>query len=237
MQGGGFPQSMNGSQSAQAPYPAQPAQPGWPQQAVQPYAQQPSSQPAWHQQPPQQHAMQPQPQSHAQASQPAPSSNAPGISMGLGGFGVGLPGVGGLGNVNTAALNKRVNSMSPAMVFVFFVVAIAVGFLFDVVFTFVHIPYGRYIWYATTVLPFAGAGMLGALWTRAGKTAVITAAVIASLVYGACDIGLGVVLGGGGGISLAYIINLAAFSIGISLFGGVGGAIRGAKQKESVTGG
>jgi hypothetical protein len=67
---------------------------------------------------------------------------------------------------------------------------------------------------------------------------VMTAAVIASLLYGVCDIGLGIALGGaGGGMSLAYIINLAAFSVGISLFGGIGGAIRGAKQKESVTGG
>jgi hypothetical protein len=155
--------------------------------------------------------------------------------MGLGGFGVGIPGIGGIGHIDTAGLNKRAGSMSPALVPVFFLVAILVGFAFDIVFTFVHVPYGRYIWYATTLLPFALAGMLGALWTRAGKTPVMATAVIASLFYGAADIGLGVALGAtSGGITLAYVLNLAAYSVGISLVGGTGGAIRGAKQKESV---
>lgn len=223
-QAGGYPQQAQAHAYAQpAPAPYAPAAPmGWPRQAVQPYPQapQPYSQP------------QPQPQAAPPAQQ-----DAPGLSLGLGGFGVGIPGVGGLGNVNTAGLNKRAGSMSPAMVFVFFGAAIAIGFLFDVVFTFVHVPFGRYIWYATTILPFALAGMLGALWTRSGKTMVFAVAVVASLIYGMCDIGLGVALGAGEeGLSLGYIINLAAFSVGISLAGGIGGTIRGAQQKASVSG-
>lgn len=230
---GGYPQ-----QQAQQPYGQQPASPyGQQQAAPHAYGQpqpphgygQPVPQPMQH---PQQPQHQPPPQQQHQQQQ---TFHMPGLSVGVGGFNVGIPGVGGLGSVNTAGLSKRANTMSPVMVFVFFAAAIAIGFLFDVVFTFVHVPFGRYIWYATTILPFAAAGMLGALWTKSGKPMVIAVAVVASLIYGVCDIGLGVALGGTeGGISMAYILNLAAFSIGISVAGGIGGAIKGAKQKESL---
>jgi hypothetical protein len=160
---------------------------------------------------------------------------------GLGGLGVGIPGMGGVTQsrrIETPGPNKRAGSMSPALVPVFFLAAIAVGFAFDAVFTFVHVPFGRYIWYATTFLPFALAGTLGASRTRAGTTPVMATAVIASLLYGAADIGLGMALGAtSAGITLAYVLNLAAYSVGISLVAGAGGTIRGAKQRESVAAG
>lgn len=153
--------------------------------------------------------------------------------MGLGSVGVGIPGIGGvsLGSVNTAGLNKRANTMSPFLVVPFFIAAIFIGFLFDIVFTYVHIPFGRYIWYATTAVPFALAGMLGALWTKAGKPLVIGMAVAASLLYGGCDIGLGVATGDGG---LFDYVFLAAVSIGISIVAGIGGAVRGGMQKDQL---
>lgn len=153
--------------------------------------------------------------------------------MGLGGFGVGIPGIGGVGSINTAGLNKRANSMSAILVPVFFIAAIVVGFVFDIIFSFIHFPFSRYIWYATTVIPFALAGMLGALWTKAGKGMVIGIAVGASLLYGGCDMGLGIGLGGEG-MGLLDFVFLAAASIGISLVGGIGGAIRGGLQKDTL---
>jgi hypothetical protein len=154
--------------------------------------------------------------------------------MGFGGMaGVGIPGIGGLGGVNTAGLNKRANSMSAILVPVFFIVAIIIGFIFDIIFSFVSFPFSRYIWYATTAVPFALAGMLGALWTKSGKGLVIGIAVGASLMYGGCDMGLGVAMGGQG-MGLFDFAFLAAFSIGISLFAGIGGAIRGGMQKDAL---
>jgi len=205
--------------------------PADPQQ--QQYGQQPGAAPQqqYGQQPgaaPQQYGQQPQ-QGYPQQGQP---QAAQGPSYGLGNMGVGIPGVGNLGNVNTAALNARANTMSPVMVFLFFAAAIGIGFVFDIIFSFVHIPFGRYIWYATTAVPFALAGMLGALWTKAGRTLVLGAAVGAALGYGVLDIILGVVLDPEHAIFSALF--LAVISIGISSVAGVGGAIRGAKQKADL---
>lgn len=223
---------------------AAPQQPAYPQQA-QPgydpaqYGQQPGAAPQQQygqpQAAPQQYGQ--QPQQYGQPQQPgypqqAQAQVAAGPSYGLGNIGVGIPGVGNLGNVNTAALNARANTMSPVMVFLFFAAAIGIGFVFDIIFSFVHIPFGRYIWYATTAVPFALAGMLGALWTKAGRTMVLGAAVGAALGYGVLDIILGVVLDPEHGVFSALF--LAVISIGISAVAGVGGAIRGAKQKAEL---
>ena len=147
-------------------------------------------------------------------------------------MGVGIPGVGNLGNVNTAALNARANTMSPIMVFLFFAAAIAIGFVFDIIFSFIHIPFGRYIWYATTAVPFALAGMLGALWTKAGRGMVLGVAIGAALGYGVLDVILGIVLDPEGGVVSALF--LAVFSIGISVVAGIGGTIRGSMQKAQL---
>jgi hypothetical protein len=225
------PQQQYGQPQAapQQQYGQQP-QPGYDPAAQQQYGQQPQ-QPGYPQQAQQQYGQQPQQPGYPQQGQPM-AQVAQGPSYGLGNLGVGIPGVGNLGNVNTAALNARANTMSPVMVFLFFAAAIGIGFIFDIIFSFVHIPFGRYIWYATTAVPFALAGMLGALWTKAGRTLVLGAAVGAALGYGVLDIILGVVLDPEHGIVSA--VMLAVISIGISVVAGIGGTIRGAKQKADL---
>ena len=238
------PQPQYGQpQAAQQPQYGQPQQPAYPQQAAggydpAQYGQQPGAAPQPQYGQPQA-APQPygQQQQYGQPQQPgypqqAQAQAAQGPSYGLGNIGVGIPGVGNLGNVNTAALNARANTMSPVMVFLFFAAAIGIGFVFDIIFSFVHIPFGRYIWYATTAVPFAVAGMLGSLWTKAGRTMVLGAAVGAALGYGVLDIILGVVLDPEHGVFSALF--LAVISIGISVVAGIGGTIRGSKQKAAL---
>lgn len=87
------------------------------------------------------------------------------------------------------------SGLSPAFAFALGAVAVVVALVFDVVFLNVHIPgIGGYAWYLTTALSFAGAGFGGAKWTRASQKTAMAAVVFAGVLYGAADIGLGLVL-------------------------------------------
>jgi len=114
----------------------------------------------------------------------------------VGGLGIGVPHVPGLGGA-TAALGKmpQPSGLSPAVAFVLGVVAVAVALVFDVVFLHVHIPgVGAYAWYLTTAFSFLAAGYGGAKWTRATQSTAMAAVVVAGVLYGIADVGLGLVM-------------------------------------------
>ena len=151
-------------------------------------------------------------------------------SVGLGGLGIGLPGIGGLGGVSIPA--GKAGGMPAALAFVMGIGAVIVALGFDVLFTkVIHDPTG-YIWYATTALSFAAAGYGGALFTKAGRGLVTGVVIGAALVYGAGDLGLALVLDE---VDFSSAIFLGAQGIGI--FCGLGGMYRGATQKAHQQGG
>jgi hypothetical protein len=187
-------------QQAQATPSAYPQGYGQPQQQAQGYAQPGFGQPQ--QQVPQGYAQpgygQPQqayggPQPQAQPSPTMPSVG--GVSFGMPGIpGVsGMPGLGSAGKMLSGM--PQPSGLSPALAFALGAVAVVVALVFDVVFLNVHIPgIGGYAWYLTTALSFAGAGFGGAKWTRASQKTAMAAVVFAGVLYGAADIGLGLVL-------------------------------------------
>ena len=133
------------------------------------------------------------PQPQAQPSATLPSVG--GVSFGMPGIpGVsGIPGLGSAGKMLSGM--PQPSGLSPALAFALGAVAVVVALVFDVVFLNVHIPgIGGYAWYLTTALSFAGAGFGGAKWTRASQKTAMAAVVFAGVLYGAADIGLGLVL-------------------------------------------
>lgn len=71
---------------------------------------------------------------------------------------------------------------------------------------------------------------------------MIGAAIGSALLYGGCDVGLGagMALSAGAGLAPQWIIATLGFAL-VSVFiaggAGVGGALKGAAQKDSITGG
>jgi hypothetical protein len=165
----GQPQPYGQPPQAQPPY-GQPQPYSQPPQAQQPYGQQPYGQ---------------QPQ--AQAPSHGPS--------------FGMPGMGGLGGLAGSALGgasaalPQMSGLPSAVAFGMGIAAVVLALVFDVIFLKVHIPgVGGYAWYLTTALSFAGAGYFGIKWTRATQATAMAAVVMAGVLYGVADIGLGLVL-------------------------------------------
>jgi hypothetical protein len=108
--------------------------------------------------------------------------------------------------------------------------AVVVALVFDVIFLKVHIPgVGSYAWYLTTALSFAGAGWGSATWTRASKMTALTAMGIAAVLYGAADLGLGLVLEE---LSLGGAIVLGAQGVAIACVTGFGAIYKGFAAKD-----
>jgi hypothetical protein len=108
--------------------------------------------------------------------------------------------------------------------------AVVVALVFDVIFLKVHIPgVGGYAWYLTTALSFGGAGFGAAKWTKASKTLAGASVVVAAVLYGVADLGLGVVLED---LSMGSAIFLAVQGFAIALFTGFGGVYRGSSAKD-----
>ncbi len=200
-------------QYAQTPAPAQYGPPnpstqptGMPQQP-QPYGQAPA--PQQYGQPPQQYGQPPQ-QGYGQQQQAPPPQG-----------GLGLPA-------------GKAGGMPAALAFVMGIGAVVVALVFDVIFTKISIPgVGGYIWYASTALSFAGAGYGSALFTRAGRGLITGVVIGASVIYGAGDLALGLVLES---LDFSSAIFLGAQGVGIGIFCGLGGMYRGAQQKAHQTG-
>jgi hypothetical protein len=131
------------------------------------------------------------PAPHAHPSAPPPAS-----PFSAAGFSVGMPHVPGLGSAGKALSGLPQPSGLPSgAAFGLGVLAVAIALVFDVIFLHVHIPgVGGYAWYLTTALSFAGAGFGGAKWTKAEKGTVTAAVVMAGVLYGLADVGLGLVL-------------------------------------------
>lgn len=190
---------------------------GQPQQVPQ-YAQQPQHQ-------------QPYPSQQPQA--PQPQQNA-----GWGG-GLGIPGVPSFGM--PAGLNAGLGNLAgkgpkglPAPIsFGLTLGAVVIALVFDVIFLKVHIPgVGGYAWYLTTALSFAGAGWASIMWTKATKSLATTAMVVAGIVYGVADLGLGLVLED---LSMAGAIILGAQGVAIACVCGVGGIYKALRSKDGAT--
>ena len=189
------PRPHAGPPSYGAPSPPYPQQPQAQQQAYGQPVQQAYGQPPA----PQAYVPPPQPNYGAPTSynppppqQQASPSHAPSF---------GLPGMGGMGGLAGAGLGKmgaalpQLSGMPSFFAFGLGIVAVVVALVFDVVFLKVHIPgVGGYAWYLTTALSFAGAGYLGIKWTRATQGTAMAAVVMAGILYGVADVGLGLVL-------------------------------------------
>lgn len=176
-----------------------------------------------HAQPPQAPQPQPQPQPHA----------------GWGGASLGLPGVpsfgmpaglnAGLGNL----AGKGPKGLPAPIAFGLTLAAVVVALIFDVVFLKIHIPgVGGYAWYLTTALSFAGAGWASIMWTKASKSIATTAMVVAGIVYGIADLGLGLVLED---LSMAGAIILGAQGVAIACVCGVGGIYKALRAKDGAS--
>lgn len=115
----------------------------------------------------------------------------------MGGFG-GLPmGMGGalgaMGNLGAGV--PKLSGLPAAATFGFGIVAVLVALVFDVIFLKVSIPgVGGYAWYLTTALSFAASGYFGIKWTKATQGTAMIAVVVAGILYGIADLGLGIVL-------------------------------------------
>ena len=112
-----------------------------------------------------------------------------------------MPGMGALGGLAGAGLGQagaalpQMSGLPSAVAFGMGIAAVVVALVFDVIFLHVHIPgVGAYAWYLTTALSFAGAGYFGIKWTRATQATAMAAVVMAGVLYGIADIGLGLVL-------------------------------------------
>ena len=146
----------------------------------------------------------------------------------MGGLGGHLGGAAGKFGM-PAALNK-VSGLPAPVSFMLGLVAVAIALVFDVVFLKVHIPgVGGYAWYLTTALSFAGAGWASIKWTRASRTVAMTAVVVASVLYGIADVGLGLVLED---LTMASAIVLGAQGVGIGIFTGFGGVFKALRERE-----
>ena len=130
------------------------------------------------------------------APQAQPSSPPAPSPFSAAGFSVGMPHVPGLGSAGKALSGLPQPSGLPSgAAFGLGVLAVAIALVFDVIFLHVHIPgVGGYAWYLTTALSFAGAGFGGAKWTKAEKGTVTAAVVMAGVLYGLADVGLGLLL-------------------------------------------
>jgi hypothetical protein len=181
------PQSPYGmAQGAPSPYGAQ--------QAPSPYGAQQAPSPYGAQQAPSPYGA---PQGYGgPAPQAQPSSPPAPSPFSAAGFSVGMPHVPGLGSAGKALSGLPQPSGLPSgAAFGLGVLAVAIALVFDVIFLHVHIPgVGGYAWYLTTALSFAGAGFGGAKWTKAEKGTVTAAVVMAGVLYGLADVGLGLVL-------------------------------------------
>ena len=216
----GYPQPQQGYAQPQPQYgqPQQQQQYGQPQQQAPQYGQP---------QPPQ--YGQPQQQAYGQPPQQAPQAQA---GFAVPGFGGAVPGLGALGGMQ---LPGKAAGMPAALTFVFGVVAVILALGFDVLFKHISIPgVGGYIWYLTTALSFAGAGYGGSLFTKAGRGLVTGVVIGAAILYGAADLGLGLV--SEGGIDFGSAIFLGAQGVGIGIFCGLGGMYRGSQQRAAQSG-
>lgn len=160
---------------------------------------------------------------------PSPPPPAPGA-----GWRAQLPSFGGVGppaGLAGALPNVAQPSGLPAaLAFGLGFAACLVALVFDLVFLKVHIPgVGGYAWYLTTALSFAGAGYAGRKWTRASTGMATAAAGVAAAVYGALDLGLGLVIED---LSLGAALVLAAQGIVIAAACGVGGVQRASRALE-----
>ncbi len=171
-------------------------------------------------------------QGHPVGPQPGPAS------QGAGGWGAGMAGnmprfnmPGGLGGAlgNVAGGVAQPSGLPAPISFGLALAAVVVALVFDVVFLKIHIPgVGGYAWYLTTALSFAGAGWASIMWTRAGKTLAMTALVVAGIVYGIADLGLGLVLED---LSMAGAIVLGAQGVAIACVCGFGGIFKALRAK------
>ncbi|MBS2016206.1 MAG: hypothetical protein JST00_25210 [Deltaproteobacteria bacterium] len=171
--------------------------------------------PSYSQPPPQQH--QAQPQAHA--------------GWGVGGVSVGLPGMPSFGANALGGLAAKGPKGLPAPVsFGLTLAAVVIALVFDVIFLKIHIPgVGGYAWYLTTALSFAGAGWASIMWTKASKSIATTAMVVAGVLYGIADLGLGLVLED---LSMAGAIILGAQGVAIACVCGMGGVYKALRSKE-----
>jgi hypothetical protein len=209
---------------------------GFQQQAFQ--QQQQQMQPPMYQPPqPQAYSQPPQPQAYSQP--PQPQAPQPQAHAGWGGASLGLPGVPSFGM--PAGLNAGLGNLAgkgpkglPAPIsFGLTLAAVAIALIFDVVFLKIHIPgVGGYAWYLTTALSFAGAGWASIMWTKASKSLATTAMVVAGIVYGIADLGLGLVLED---LSMAGAIILGAQGVAIACVCGVGGIYKALRAKDGAS--
>lgn len=129
-----------------------------------------------------------------------------------------------------AAINAKASGLPAPLAFGLALVAVFVALVFDVVFLKVSVPgVGGYAWYLTTALSFMAAGYGSMMWTRAGKTLSFVAVGIAAVIYGVCDVGLGLVLED---LSLSGAIVLGAQGVAIGFFTGFGGVYRALRAKS-----
>jgi len=175
---------------------------------------------AYGQAPPQQQQQQP--------SNAGPSWGVPGVSFG------GMPGLpgglsAGLGNL----AGKGPKGLPAPIAFGLTLAAVAIALVFDVIFLKIHIPgVGGYAWYLTTALSFAGAGWASIMWTKASKSVATTAMVVAGVVYGVADLGLGLVLED---LSMGGAIVLGAQGVAIACVCGVGGIYKALRSKDDAS--
>jgi len=195
-------------------------QPSYPPQAY--------GQPAYGQPPAQAYGQPPQPQPYGQPQQPAPSEPPHPFGHHVPSFG--LPR--GLGGALAGAASgvPQPSGLPAAVSFGLAFAAVLVALVFDVIFLKIHIPgVGSYAWYLTTALSFAGAGWASIMWTRASKSLATTAMAIAGVVYGAADLGLGLVLED---LSLVGAIILGAQGVAIAVVCGGGGVFKALRAKD-----
>jgi hypothetical protein len=237
------------SPRAQQGYPQQPQQPqqfgqpqGYPQQHQGSYPPpQPQSYPPQQPYPSPAPMMAPLPPQHAQQQQqpygqpPQQQPQQPQNSFGLPNAGFGMPSFGGVGTnaLVGGALNKmpKVSGLPAPLALGFPLVAVLVALVFDVIFLKIHIPgIGGYAWYLTTALSFAGAGYLGIKWTRAGSGLVSGGLVVAGIIYGVLDLGLGLVLEE---LSMGSAMFLGIQGLVIALVTGFGGMYKALRQRNA----
>lgn len=177
-----------------------------------------------------------QPNAQPNAQSAPPQAGMPGagsVGFSLGGFAPSMPSLGGLGQVPGMAglAAKQPSGLSPAVAFGLALGAVVIALIFDVIFLRVHIPgIGGYAWYLTTALSFAGAGYGGAKWTRASQGTAMAAVVIAGLLYGVADLGLGLVLEG---LEMQSAMFLGIQGVVIAAVCGGGGVRRGLSARDA----